>query len=48
MAHLSGRGWYLECHITYTPPAEVEYWKLFEGLGAIDLDIEEFAGLIDR
>jgi len=38
----------LECHITHTPPSEVEYWKSFEGLGAIDMDIEEFARLTDR
>lgn len=47
-AHLSGGGWYLECHITYTPPSEVELRKSFEGLGAIDLDVEEFTGLTDR
>jgi len=38
----------LECHIIHTPPAEVEYRKSFEGLSAIDLDVEEFIGLTDK
>jgi len=46
--HLNGRRWYLECHITHTPPLEVEFRKSFKGLGAIDLDMEEFIGLTDR
>jgi len=39
----------LECHITHTPPSEIEFQKSFEGLqGAIDLDFEEFTRLTDR
>jgi len=47
-AHLSSGGWYLNCHITFTHSSKVEYQKSFEGLGAIDLDVDEFARLNER
>jgi len=45
--HFSKGRWYLECHIIFTPSSEVEYQKLFEGFEAIDLEVDEFVGLID-
>ena len=46
--HLSGGGWYLDCNLVFTHPSEVELRKSFDGLGAINLEIDEFVGLTDK
>ena len=47
-AHLSGRGWYLDCTLEFTPPSEVQLRRSLDGKGVLDLDIDEFAGLDDK
>lgn len=46
-AHLNVGGWYLDCPASYTHPSEVQLRKSLEGIGTIDLDVHEFAGLSD-
>ena len=40
-------GWFRDCPVTYTHPSEIGLWKSFDGLGVIDLEIFEFADLVD-
>ncbi len=46
--HLNGGGWYIDCPISYTHPLEVELRNSLEGMGTIDMDVDEFAGLTDK
>ena len=48
MAHLSSGGWYIDCPISYTHPSEVQLQKSLEGIGAVDMDVDDFAGLTDQ
>ena len=48
MAHLSRDGWYIDCPILYTHPSEVQLRKLLEGIGAVDMDVDDFASLTDE
>ena len=48
MAHLSSSGWYIDCPIAYTQPLEVQLRKSLEGNGAMDMDVDDFAGLTDE
>jgi hypothetical protein len=47
-AHLSGGGWYIDCPISYTHPSEAQLHNSLEGIGTIDMDVDEFAGLTDK
>jgi len=47
-ANLTEGGWYLNCPLTFTHLDETEFRKSFNGPGAIDLDVPEFAELIDQ
>jgi len=42
-AHLSGRGWYLDCIMSFTHPSEIALRNSLEGLGAIDLEVDKLA-----
>ena len=46
--HLSGGGWYLDCTLEFAPPSEVQLRRSLDGKGVLDLDIDEFAGLVDK
>ncbi len=48
MAHLSGGAWYLDYVVAFTHLSEVQLHASLDGKGAIDLDVDEFAGMIDR
>ena len=47
-AHLSGGGWYLDCPISYTHPSEVDLRNSLEGIGAINMEVDEFVGLTEK
>ena len=47
-AHLSSGGWYIDFPILYTHPSEVQLRKSLEGIGAVDIDVDDFAGLTDE
>ena len=47
-AHLSSGGWYIDCSISYTHPSEVQLRKSVEGIRAVDMDVDDFAGLTDQ
>jgi len=47
-AHLNGGGWYIDCPISYMHPSEAQLRKSLEGMGTIDIDVDEFAGLTDK
>ena len=47
-AHLSNGGWYIDCPILYTHPSEVQLRKSLEGIGAVDMDVDDFVGLTDE
>ena len=47
-AHLSNGGWYIDFPISYTHPSEVQLQKLLEGIGAVDMDVNDFVGLTDE
>ena len=48
MAHFSSGGWYIDCPISYTHPSKVQLRKSLEGIGAVDMDVDDFAGLTDE
>lgn len=45
IAHVMDGRWYLDCSINFSHPSEVVLWKSFKDVGAVDLQVEEFAGL---
>jgi len=47
-ANLTGGRWYLDCLLTFSHLDEVDFRKSFVGLGAIDVDVPEFAELTDQ
>ena len=47
-AHLNSGGWYIDCPISYTHPSELQLRNSLEGIGAVDLHVDEFAGLTDE
>lgn len=47
-AHLSGGGWYLDCNLAFTHPSEIELRKSFDGIGLINLEVDEFVGLSEK
>ena len=46
-AHLSSGGWYIDCPISYTHPSEVQLRKSLEGIGVVDMEVDDFASLTD-
>lgn len=48
IAHLTGGGGYLDCHVTFTHPLEVDLGKSLDGIGVIDLEVPEFAAMSDQ
>jgi len=47
-AYLNGEAWNLDYYIGFTHSSEVQLQASLDGKGAIDLNIDEFVGLIDR
>jgi len=46
-AHLSGGGWYIDYPISYTHLSEVQLRKSLEGIGTIDLEVDDFVGFTE-
>ena len=46
--HLSSSGWYIDCPISYSHLSEVQLRKSLEGIGAVDMNVDDFAGLTDE
>ena len=46
--HLNGARWYIDCPISYLHPLEVQLRNSLEGMGAIDMDVDEFARPTDK
>lgn len=44
-AHLAGCGWYIECDPKFTAPSEVELRQSLQSVGAIDVVLDDYAGL---
>jgi len=47
MPHLSGGGWDIDCPVTYTHPSKVQLRQSLEGIGTIDMEVNEYTGLTE-